>query len=132
MNQCFSAILLFLFLTFTSTSCLSVKKRFYVQNENFSAQQVTALANEKPSYRIQTNDVISVQVASSGEGAAEIINPVETGNNFIAQGNAALYLRGYVVDGEGNIYLPTIGQVSVVGKTLVETRRFIQTKVENY
>ncbi len=79
-------------------------------------------------YRIGPQDVLSVSVWNHPE-----FNPQQTqttpGTPTTDQTAGA---TGYLVDAEGNIYLPLIGNVHVAGKTIAELRPIITKRLSTY
>ncbi|WP_176955910.1 polysaccharide biosynthesis/export family protein [Catalinimonas alkaloidigena] len=87
--------------------------------------------NRPPEYKLQVNDILAVNVTSSNAEIAKEFN--QQGQNNMRNINpAALYVSGYSIGPAGNITLPTIGAVEVVGLTVDEARAAIQQKVDEY
>lgn len=110
------ALLSTLFLFF---SCTSVKKTAYfygVPSGPISSNMTV------PESIIQKNDILSIVVTDLNPKAAEIFNP--TNNNQDNNNNNSLNLtsggelsRGYLVDSDGNIYFPLLGNIKAEGLT---------------
>lgn len=71
-------------------------------------------------YRLSPGDVLSIQLWAYPE-----LTPPIAGQNS----NQVL---GFTIDQQGNVYLPLIGQVRIVGKTLAETNRFLRNQFAHY
>jgi polysaccharide export outer membrane protein len=86
---------------------------------------------EIPEYRLQNRDVLNITVkAMDPEGK---IVDFHAGSGSSASGNymqneGGSYLYGYNINKDGNIIIPVLGEVSVIGKTLEEVRSVLQEK----
>lgn len=119
--------------TFLLSSCYYNKKLVYLQDPGFSESQPKVIENEKTTYRLQTNDIISIKVKSSTDAnVSDLFNITTTTQapTFITPGN--LFLEGYFVDSDGNITLPIIGTFSVKDLTIEQARDTIQAKADRY
>ena len=119
----FSIVLLFLV-----TACVPSQDLIYLQDKKttkLSEQLVTP--SNKP-YRLQVNDVVSVQIkALVDERLLEIFNT--NPQNQAVQTVETLYFNGYTVDDHGNIRIPILGEVNVLGFTVEETRTKIEAQL---
>ncbi|MTI31903.1 polysaccharide export protein [Cytophagales bacterium RKSG123] len=105
----------------------------YIQDEEFSKLYPTLIEHQKPIYKVQANDVLSIKVHSLDPGSSSFFYN-ETTNFFgTPQDNQAqLYLNGYSVNTEGNIHLPTIGEIKVINHTVSEVEKKIQESINEY
>lgn len=84
-----------------------------------------------PDYKIQNRDVLYITLkAMNPEGMiVDFLGGVNIGSSTnYYQGAGAGYLIGYNVNNDGSILLPVLGTVQVQGKTLDETRSFLQNE----
>lgn len=113
-------------------SCASQKKLAYLNNLPETGGE-ESFPMEVPDYRIQARDILYITVKSMMPDGTinDFLLPSRnnTGANLI-QGEAGSFLYGYDVNQEGNIVLPAIGTMKVVGLTLEEAKRVIQTDAE--
>jgi polysaccharide export outer membrane protein len=83
---------------------------------------------EIPDYKIQPRDILYITIkAVTPDG--RITDFLSTGSSVgvnLTQGESGGYLYGFDVDMEGKIVIPAVGQVSVSGLTLEETRKVVQ------
>jgi polysaccharide export outer membrane protein len=118
MNQ--PKIYLLFLLSVLVTSCIPSKDLIYLQKKDNSNNQVVEQVNQKP-YRLQTNDILIVTIKAIDPKLVEIFNTTTTQN--ISSGNEMTnYFNGYSVDDHGNILLPILGEVNVLGFTVEEVR----------
>ena len=86
---------------------------------------------QKP-YRVQVNDLLSIRVKAIDQDAVGMFNPIGD-ENPNATGEERLYYDGFLVDAHGNIRVPTLGEVNVLGYTVDEIREKIENALlENY
>ncbi|GGG32963.1 polysaccharide export outer membrane protein [Hymenobacter glacieicola] len=122
---------LFLLTPLIFSGCVSQKNLPYLQGNNFNTRTPVAVDNAPQRYRIQPGDVLSIRVQSTQSTLNEAFNTVDTRAVFNGDpGN--LYLTGYSVDDAGNINLPTVGRLKVVGLTVEETQAAAQKEVTRY
>jgi polysaccharide export outer membrane protein len=123
MNKIYSLLafsVLFLF-----ASCIPNKELHYLQNKNNSAQESAVTPVVLKPYRVQINDVLSVRIKALDQKLVEMFNPSTSGSQV--NSSDGLYFDGFSVDDHGEIRIPVLGKVAVIGQTLDE----IRVKVEN-
>lgn len=123
-------------------SCTSQKNLIYFQNDDLKSdnQPDTMLykyengyTNSSPEYKLQPHDMIYVQIYSSLDNASSALfqSTTQSGNTTQATDNT-LYLTSYEVDNDGNIDLPTIGKINVLGMSIEEAQNAIKQKAEEF
>ena len=118
MNQ--PKIYLLLLLSILVTSCIPKKDLIYLQDKKSVNNEVVTQSNQNP-YRLQTNDILNINVKAINSKLVEIFNYSE-GLNLGNLGDQASYYNGYSVDDHGNIRLPILGEMNVLGFTVEEVR----------
>ncbi len=83
-------------------------------------------------YRIQQQDVLYIRLYTLNETVMAMLNPDEGGSSNQYNSEASLYVQGYVVNDSGQVTLPMVGDVKVVGKTIEEATRAVREKSKNY
>ncbi len=85
-------------------------------------------------YRIRPNDQLFIQVISDDPVNAEFLNLINTNRSTGALGSTTnnMELITFLVDGEGKISYPQLGNIVVVNKTVADVREYIQQEVDNY
>jgi len=109
------------------TSCIPVKDLWYLQDKNNTGEQNTISAVESKPYRLQVNDVISINIKAIDPKLVSIFNTTESATT--AKSESALYFDGFTVDDHGNIRMPILGEINVIGYTLEEVRGIIEKKL---
>jgi polysaccharide export outer membrane protein len=122
-------LLIFLFLISISTSCITTKQLTYLsEDEGVVNDSTHVYQTQKTPYKAQIGDVLSITVKTTDQNLAQLFNPV--GNSESANiGNSASgsYFSGFTVDLHGNIRIPTLGEINVLGYTLDEIRIKIES-----
>ena len=109
------------------TSCIPTKDLIYLQNKNNSEQpQVVNPINAKP-YRVQVNDVLSVSVKTVDPKLSQLFSI--TNEAMVNKSDLGLYYDGFTIDDHGNIRIPLLGEMNVLGFTTDEIRKTIEDKL---
>lgn len=106
-----------------SESCITRKDISYFQDiaDSLSIQQIT----KDFEAIIQPGDILSVHVTSLSQEASSFFNVVgETSDQQVA--------NTYLVSAAGEIEMPLIGSIELVGKTSQEARSEIRSRLEQY
>lgn len=99
------------------TSCVPSKDLIYLQNkDNSENKNVVNPVVSKP-YRLQSDDVITVAIKSIDPTLVTVFSP--SGGNQ----------DGFTVDDHGNIRIPILGEINVLGFTLDEIRIKIEKQL---
>ena len=129
----FFGLLLFAGVMFTS--CVSRKQLIYLQSNDDGATRMMK-AVPTPEYRLQANDIISIKIKALKPELVAIFNISESTTNANSaqnRGEEANYFEGFSVDDRGNIRIPIIGELNVMGMTLEEVRIKVEKELlENY
>ena len=124
----FYKVILFVFLIFSATSCISTKKLTYLQENQEKIDSLISVQRVQQTYRLQVNDLLSIRVKALDQELVGIFNPIDN-NNPNATGEEKLYYDGFRVDPHGNIRIPTLGEMNVLGFTVEEVRKKIEAKL---
>lgn len=113
------------------SSCISTRDLVYLQNKNETTAESSISAVVSKPYRLQTNDVLSISIKANDPKLAEIFSTTNQGE--LAKSEASLYFNGFTVDDHGNIRMPILGELNVIGYTLDEVRQRIEKQLlEDY
>lgn len=118
MNQ--PKIYLLLLLSVLATSCIPTKDLIYLQDKKSATNEVVTPSNQNP-YRLQTNDILNVTIKAIDSKLVGLFNNTESGAATTV-GEQSSYYNGYSVDDHGNIRLPILGEMNVLGFTVEEVR----------
>lgn len=119
---------LLLSLSVLFTSCIPVKDLAYLQDKNTSIEQSKVAVIESKPYRLQVNDILKINIKAIDPRLVSIFNTTE--NNVDAvKSESSLYFDGFTVDDHGNIRVPVLGEINVIGYTLEEVRIKIEKQL---
>lgn len=129
-------LLLCMFAGALTTSCITQKDLIYLQNHNpTDSSSVIVKPMNSDAYKLQVNDQIKINFKSVNDNrlVKEFIDQFSTTdtqniNNF---SEGYLYFNAYKVDLHGNIRIPTLGNINVLGFTIDEVRQLIEDKLYN-
>lgn len=119
---------LFILISVLFTSCIPIKDLVYLQDKSTSSEQNVVAAVESKPYRLQVNDVLSIDIKAIDPKLVSIFNTkAETIQG--AKSESELYFDGFTVDDHGNIRMPILGEINVIGYTLEEVRLKIEKRL---
>lgn len=123
--------LLFICLTMCvlCTSCITNKDVVYLQEKGTIVNDSLGIKELYKPYRVQVNDILSINVKALDEELVSIFNPVANSNTSNTQGGAGLYFSGFTVDLHGNIKFPILGEINVLGFTIKEIEDKVKTEL---
>ena len=112
---------------FLFASCVPTKDLIYLQKKDDSeATNVINPVVAKP-YRLQTNDILSITIKAIDPKLVTIFTPTNEG--AVGKSDVGLYYEGFTVDDHGNIRMPILGDVNVMGFTIEEVREKVEKKL---
>lgn len=124
--------LLYIILIAFVSSCIPNKDLVYLQNKKGTEQSIeVSQAFSKP-YKVQVNDILSVNIKALDQRLVDMFNPSSSSGQ--QQGQAmmsqnGLYFNGFTVNDHGNIRIPVLGEVNVLGFTIDEIRQSIEKRL---
>ena len=98
----------------------------YMQENGTTKNEVVNESTFKP-YRLQFNDVLSITIKSLDPELAQIFNG--SSSQLAVQTPESLYFTGYTIDDHGNIRIPILGEMNVLGFSVEEVRLKIEQKL---
>ena len=116
-----SVLYLLLFISVLFSSCIPTQDLIYLQKKNNSDGETMIAAVESKPYRLQTNDVLSITIKAIDPKLVAIFSPSNDGGAG-GKSESGLYFDGFTVDDHGNIRIPVLGELNVIGYTLDEIR----------
>lgn len=122
--------LTFVLLATIFTSCIPNKDLIYFQGEAQTNDSIKKLQDVP--YKLQINDMLDIQIKSPDKNLVDLFQTSTSENNNTMYSQESLYFTGYSIDKHGNIRLPYIGEINVLGYTTREVRKKIEKQFENY
>ncbi|MDG5492265.1 polysaccharide biosynthesis/export family protein [Psychroserpens sp. SPM9] len=111
-----------------STSCIPHKDTVYLQNKNTATDSTQTMVEQQKPYRVQINDILNIRIKVLDQENVTIFNPVGEGNLNASSAERA-YFDGFTVDYHGNIRIPELGKLNVLGYTAEEIEVLIKEKL---
>lgn len=112
-----SILYLLLLIGFAFTSCVPTKDLIYLQNKDKTESHNGVNPVVSKPYRLQSNDVISIAIKSIDPTLVSVFSPSGGDQD------------GFTVDDHGNIRIPILGEMNVLGFTLDEIRLKIEKQL---
>ncbi|QCX41044.1 sugar transporter [Aureibaculum algae] len=125
-------ILIILSLGLLLSSCIPKKELTYFQGEPSANKEMYKILNEP--YKLQVNDILDIKIKANDETLVALFNQSVSQNiGNAGQVNAdQFYLSGYTIDRHGNIRIPYIGELNVLGYTEKEVREKMESELAKY
>ena len=101
------------------SSCITNRDLEYIRTDTELIERIDN--NQK--YRLQRGDLLSIQISTTTEEKYDFFNVESNSNSQLIIQNP--YLYGYLVRDDGNLSLPSIGDVRAAGFTLNELQSVI-------
>ena len=108
-------------------SCIPNKDLVYLQDKGKKTEGITINELDAKPYRIQVNDIINVKIKASEKELVEIFNSSDQTTQIMSP--QTLYFNGYTVNSHGNIRIPVLGDVNILGFTTEEVQSTIEKKL---
>lgn len=125
----FKKILLFSLLIMQSC-IVTHKQRYFVTNSSDStatdSTTTTAAVSNFSNYKIRSADVLSIKILSIDPVITALFNVEDPTSNNGQTTPGSLYMKGYIVNDSGYVYVPHLGNIHVEGISLAE----VQVKVQ--
>ena len=120
-------IIAFVLLSSLFTSCIPNKDLIYLKNNSTNSNAIEIAQDASKPYRLQTNDILSISIKASDQKLVAMFRPSQTGERGTSQQD--LYFSGFTVDDHGNIRVPVLGEMNVLGYTLDEIRMRVEKQL---
>lgn len=120
--------LVLILLSIVITSCVPHKKLVYFQGEPVAKENVYKLNNTE--YKLQVNDILSINIKCENQELVSLFSQQRGSTEGSEFQN--LYFTGYTIDTHGNIRLPYIGEINVLGFTEKEVREKLEYEIKKY
>jgi len=114
-------------------SCISTKKLTYLQQiESEKVDSIARITMTQKPYRVQINDMLSIRVKALDQDLVNAFNPISQ-DRLDATSEERVYFDGFTVDRKGEIKIPVLGNIKVLGFTLKQIEETIENELlENY
>lgn len=99
-----------------------------MQNKNKATDSLQLIQEQQKPYRVQINDILNIRVKALDQDNVNIFNPVGDGQ-LNAGSDERAYFDGFTVDLHGNIRIPILGYINVLGFTTEEIEKLLELKL---
>lgn len=124
-----SITILVLLIITSLTSCISTNRLTYLAaDKKISADSLISIQQMQRPYRVQINDLLSIRVKALDQELTSMFNPINDASSTATTEEKA-YFDGFPVDRQGEIRIPTLGKLKVIGHTLEEIREKLEEKL---
>ena len=125
-------LLTFLCLLWSLFSCYSCTnaKKLTVMDDLSPDESIQGLPRAAPIYRIKPKDNLYINISTQDQDLTKMTDPTGNGLPLAAafEGLASRFVNGNLVDAGGNITLPMLGKIAVVGMTITEAEDGIRDR----
>ncbi|MGF7081521.1 polysaccharide biosynthesis/export family protein [Mucilaginibacter sp. UYCu711] len=119
----------FLILTFFFFSCADVRKTIYFADQK---DGIITSNNNSPLTELQSNDILSIAISSANMAATTIFNtPNFTSVTSATSTGSTIQSPGYLINKEGFIQFPVLGDIKAAGLTTNQLRIYITQQLTN-
>jgi polysaccharide export outer membrane protein len=115
-----------IFISLIFGSCLNAQRISYF---NEAKEAVYAGDLEQQDALIQKNDILDISITSLNADASAVFNTTNGGVGYRNSGANTMQYGGYLVNENGFIQLPMLGNIKAVSKSKSELRDFISTMI---
>lgn len=121
--------LIILFLLILVSSCVSKKKVIYFQDDSKSILR----NNESFALKFKKDDLLTINVSAENLETVKQFNlPTVAYNAVTNTVNGIPKQQSYLVDANGEIDFPVVGNIKVEGLTRIETIKLLKEKIKPY
>ncbi len=112
------------------SSCIPHKDTVYLQNKENATNDTIPynLSEVQKPYRIQVDDILNIRIKVLDQDNVQIFNPIGEANLNASSAERA-YFDGFTVDLHGNVRIPVLGDMNVLGYTVAEIEEKIKKKL---
>ncbi len=126
---------LVMFTAFVAAICLSscTNRRHIAYLTSIEHDTITReYALRSVDHKLSVGDIIYVKIMSSNTDISTLFNPSDYGIGGYGIGSSSSFLKGFMIDPDGNINLPIIKSIKIAGMTVAEAERKVQQVVDEY
>ena len=123
-----SFLVLIILINVVLVSCIPNKQLVYIQQTEQAMDSSMVVQERQMPYRIQIHDILNIRVKALDQESVQIFNPVGE-KDLNADSEERAYFDGFSVDIHGNIRVPILGYINVLGYTTEELEKLIEKKL---
>lgn len=128
MSKAFTKLIIFTFLLTLAASCVSKKKIIYFQDNSQVVEN-----HQKYALKFKQDDLLAINVSAKNLEAVKVYNlPTVYYSASTNAVNGTPKQQSYLVDSNGEINFPTLGNLKVEGLTRIETIELLKNKLKPF
>jgi len=109
-------------------SCIPNKDLIYLQDKGNKQEGIVINEFDAKPYRVQVNDILSIKIKALDQKLVEMFDASTQSTTQITSPQS-LFFNGFAVDTHGNIRVPVLGEMNVLGFTTEEIRSTLEKKL---
>lgn len=110
----------------STVSCIPLKDITYLgEIENINDSIISIQQQQKP-YRVQIGDVLSIRLKALDQQLVDFFNPSSISGNTTTGLDEGYYYDGFAINRHGNIRVPELGEINVLGRTTEDIRLLVE------
>lgn len=109
-------------------SCIPNKDLIYLQDKGNKEEGIVINEFDSKPYRIHINDILLIKIKALDQRLVEMFDVSSQSSNNMTNPQS-LYFNGFTVDVHGNIRVPVLGEINVLGFTEEEIRTTIEKRL---
>ncbi|XOD68512.1 MAG: polysaccharide biosynthesis/export family protein [Flavobacteriales bacterium AspAUS03] len=111
-------------------SCISLKEIKYLQGDSkLELSQNGYISNQKEEYKLQIDDILSIQIIARDPNLAALFGSQLTHTNVTQINEESFYINGLTLKSDGSIDIPVVGKIQVVNLNLDQAQSVIENKL---
>ncbi len=126
------------FIFFSLVSCVPTKNIVYLQGTPLLQKEIKRINNNP--YRLQVDDNITIDIKSVDEKLVAMFQKNRSNSNSSSSdtnvnqiyGSRGTFFSSYRINNHGNIRLPKLGEINVLGYTTIEVRKKLEKEFLKY
>jgi len=123
-------VLVLIITTLFFFSCVPKKELVYFQGEAAVKDSIYKIQNEP--YRLQVDDMLYIDIKSSDASLVSLFKNTASERTATNISQEILYFTSYSIDKHGNIRIPYLGDLNVLGYTEREVTEKLQSEFETF
>lgn len=111
------------------TSCISNRDLVYLQDFEKDRKNIQVNKQSIKSYQVQIGDLLNINIKALDQELVSIFQPTSDQNTTAIPTKQKMFFDGFNVDSHGNIKVPILGEVLVLGLTTKEIEQLIEKQL---
>lgn len=111
-------------------SCVSVKEMKYLQPDSrVELNQDGYISSQKEKYKLQVDDILSIQIIAKDPYVATLFGTQLTGSNITQPSEGTFYINGLTIKSDGSIDIPVVCKIQLMNLNIDQAQTAIEDKL---